>query len=268
MGSGGKTLGANAEGVTGGSRGLRGDSGRRRGSRFSFRWAAIGGMVLLIVAAVLWQSRSASPDFRRVANLDAPGDLVVFFGDSITQGYGARPEESFPALVGQTLGVRFVNAGVPGDTMAAGLARLERDVLPHRPRIAVVEFGGNDFLRRVPVEETLRNLETIVGILIQEGMMVVILHTSVGLGGDPSLTGYQAVADRHGAVLVRDILRGILSNPDLKADTIHPNAKGHRLIAERVIKTLRPLLEEADRRRGTAGTKTSAFPLPGVRSVG
>jgi hypothetical protein len=76
------------------------------------------------------------------------------------------------------------------------------------------------------------------------------------------------VADRHGAVLIPDILRGVLGNPDLKSDAIHPNAKGHRLIADRVITTLRPLLKAAGRRRGTAGQPSSAFPLPGFRSVG
>ncbi len=230
---------------------------------------ALGGALLALVVAVLWLSRSGSaPDLRRVANLSAPGDLVVFFGDSITQGYGLRPEESFPSLVAQALDVPFVNAGVPGDTAAVGLARIERDVLAHRPRVAVIEFGGNDFLRRVPVEDTLRNLEAIVGALIQEGAMVAILHVRVGMGGDTYLKGYRAVAERHGAVLIPDILNGILSNADLKSDAIHPNAKGHRLIAERVLETLRPLLEEAGRLRGTPGQKRSAFPLPGFRSVG
>jgi len=260
---------ASARRTIGESRGLRGGSGRRAGSGFTSRWVAIGGLVLSLVLAVLWQSRSGSPpDFRRVANLTAPGDLVVFLGDSITQGYGVRSDESFPAVVGHALGVPFVNAGVPGDTMAAGLARLERDVLPHRPRLTVVEFGGNDFLRRVPVEETLRHLEAIVSGLIREGMMVAVLEVNVGLGGDAYLKGFQAVADRHGAVLVPDILRGILANPDLKTDTIHPNAKGHQRIADRVIQTLRPLLEEADRRRGASSMKSSAFSLPGFPSVG
>lgn len=253
----------------GGSREVRKDPRRRQRSGATRRWAALGGALLLLVVAVLWLSRSGSaPDFRRVANLNAPGDLIVFFGDSITQGYGVRADESFPAVVGQALRAPFVNAGVPGDTMEAGAARIERDVLAHRPRLAVVEFGGNDFLRRVPVEDTLRSLDTIVGALIQEGMMVAILHVNVGMGGDLYLKGFRTVADRHGAVLIPDILSGILTNPDLKADTIHPNAGGHRLIAERVIKTLRLLLEEADRRRGTPGRKTSAFPLPGFRSVG
>jgi acyl-CoA thioesterase-1 len=226
--------------------------------------------VLLVVAAGIawWAWPSQGPDVRRAANLATPGDLVVFFGDSITQGYGVRSEESFPALVGQALGVPIVNAGVPGDTMGAGLARMERDVLPHRPRLTVVEFGGNDFLRRVPVEETLRNLEAIVSALIQEGMMVVILEVNVGLGGDPYLKGYRAVADRQGAVLIPDIMRGILTSPDLMGDTIHPTAKGHRLIADRVIQVLTRLLQEANRRRGPSAATAPHFSLLGLAVVG
>lgn len=221
--------------------------------------------MLLLVG---WYSlRSRGPDLGGVANLAAPGDIVVFFGDSITQGYGVSPEEAFPSLVARELGIVFVNAGVPGDTTAAGLARVESDVLAHRPRLTLVEFGGNDFLRRVPLEETLKNLEAMVRTLVAQGMMVVILEVNVGLMGDPYLLGYRAVAKRHGAVLVEDVMRGILGNPDLKVDGIHPNAEGHRLIAERVVRVLRPLLREADRRRGSAVRQTRELPLPGPGAV-
>jgi len=227
-----------------------------------------GALVLLALATVWYVTRPVRPDLRRVANLGAPGEVVVFFGDSITQGYGVRPEESFPALVARDLGLAtFVNAGVPGDTTAAGLARIERDVLPHRPRLTLVEFGGNDFLRRVPLEETLENLDGIVKTLIAQGMMVVILEVNVGLMGDPYLQGYRAVAERHGAVLAEDVLRGILSQPDLRGDPIHPNARGHRVIADRVVKVLRPLLKEANRRRGSLGKSSQDSPLPDSRGV-
>ncbi|HEX7551787.1 MAG TPA: GDSL-type esterase/lipase family protein, partial [Candidatus Methylomirabilis sp.] len=159
----------------------------RKPERTGWRPGLVVGLLLVAAAVAWWAWPSRGPDVRRAANLAAPGDIVVFFGDSITQGHGVRSEESFPALVGQALGVPIVNAGVPSDTMSAGLARMERDVLPHRPRLAVVEFGGNDFLRRVPVEETLQNLEAIVSTLIGGGMMVVILEVEVGLGGDPYL---------------------------------------------------------------------------------
>jgi acyl-CoA thioesterase I len=212
-------------------------------------------LCLLVIAVGFYLAQERGPDLRRVVNMDAPGDLVVFFGDSITQGYGVREGDSFPSLVARDLGITFVNAGVPGDTTAAGLARLDRDILPRRPRLTLVEFGGNDFLRRVPLEETLQNLEAIVSRLITEGSMVVILEVNVGLMGDPYLKGYRAVAERHGAALVENVMQGILGNPDLKVDGIHPNGRG-------------PLLREADRRRGSQGQSAAAFPLPDLRPVG
>jgi acyl-CoA thioesterase-1 len=201
--------------------------------------------------AILWWFfwRESPPDFRRMANLAAPGETVVFLGDSITRGYGLREEEAFPSLVAAALGIPHVNAGVSGDTTAAALARIEKDVLPHRPRITLVELGGNDYLRRVPPEQTMQNMDAIVRTLTAEGSMVVLLHVAVGVMSDPYLQGYRAIAQRHGALLVPDIMRGILSDPGLKLDPIHPNARGQRLIAERVAAVMRPLLVEAERRR-------------------
>jgi acyl-CoA thioesterase-1 len=215
------------------------------------RWL-LGGLGLLLLAAAAWWLflRDAPPDFRRVANLTAPGETVVFLGDSITRGYGLREEEAFPSLAAAALGIPVVNAGVSGDTTAAALARLDRDVLAHRPRLTLVELGGNDYLRRVPLEQTLANLDAIVERLIADGGMVLILHVSVGVMGDPYLKGFREVATRRGALLVPDIMRGILSDPSLKLDPIHPNARGQQLIAERVVTALRPLLAEAERRRG------------------
>jgi acyl-CoA thioesterase-1 len=226
------------------------------------------GTLLLVVVSLGWSlTRRSGMSLEGVANLNAAGEVVVFFGNSITRGYGVRPEDSFPSLVARTLGITFVNAGVPGDTTAAGLARIERDVTAHQPRLTVVEFGGNDFLRRVPLEETLKNLDGIVRTLIAQGMIVVILEVNVGLMGDPYLEGYRAVAERHGAVLVPDVMDGILRNPDLKVDEIHPNDQGHKLIAERVVRVLRPLLRKADRRRASAVRQSLHFPLPALRAL-
>jgi acyl-CoA thioesterase-1 len=227
----------------------------------------IAGLLIVVVWLGWYLTRRPGLDLGHAANLEAPGEVVVFFGDSITQGYGVRPEDSFPSLVAGELGITFVNAGVPGDTTAAGLARIEHDVIAHQPRLTLVEFGGNDFLRRVPLEETLKNLDGIVKTLVAQGMMVVMLEVNVGLMGDPYLEGYRAVAKRYGAVLVEDVMKGILGNPDLKVDGIHPNAQGHRLIADRVIRVLRPLLQEADRRRGSAVRQSLHFPLPALRAV-
>ena len=230
-------------------------------------WAILVAVLLVILTAGWYFLRVKTSDFGRVANLKAPGEVVVFFGNSITQGYGVRPEDSFPSLVAKELGIAFVNAGIPGDTTAAGLARVDSDVSIHQPRLTLVEFGGNDFLRRLPREETLHNLDAMVKTLVSRGMMVVILEVNVALVGDPNVEGYRAVARRHGAVLVEDIMRGILGNPDLKVDGIHPNALGHRMIADRVIQVLRPLLQEADRRRSPAVRQSLQFHLPALRAL-
>jgi len=211
--------------------------------------AATAGLVLGAASAWWFLGREAAPDLSRLANLTAPGETVVFLGDSISRGYGLAEAEAFPGLAAAELGVPHVNAGVSGDTMAAALARLERDVLSHQPRLTVLELGGNDFLQRLPVEQTVRSLDAIVSALVAQGGMVAILHVRVGLGEDPYLEGFREVAARHGALLVPDVLRGIAGDPSLKLDPIHPNARGQRLLAERVAKALRPLLLEAERRR-------------------
>ncbi len=236
--------------------------------RHGARWKVLVAAFLLLALSLGWSlTRRSGMNFGGVANLNAPGEVVVFFGNSITRGYGVRPEDSFPSLVARTLGIAFVNAGVPGDTMAAGLARMGRDVLARQPRLTVVEFGGNDFLRRVPMEETLKNLDEMVKRLVAQGMMVVILEVNVGLTGDPYLHGYRAVASRYGAVLIENVMKGILGDPDLKVDGIHPNVQGHKLIAERVIQVLRPLLREADRRRASGVRQFLDFPLPASRAL-
>jgi acyl-CoA hydrolase len=125
----------------------------------------------------------------------------------------------------------------------------------------VVLLGGNDFLRRVPIEETVRNLDAIAASLVAAGSMVVLLEINVGLLRDPYLEGYRAVADRHGALLVEDVLQGILTDPALRVDPIHPNARGHALIADRLVAALQPLLREAERRRSLRSNALSCCPL-------
>lgn len=120
-------------------------------TRHKAGWVILVGTLLLLVISLGWYlTRRHGLDLGRVANLDASGETVVFFGDSITRGYGVRPEESISSVMARALGFVFVNAGIPGDTMAAGLGRIDRDVIAHHPRLTLVEFGGNNFLCRVP----------------------------------------------------------------------------------------------------------------------
>lgn len=194
-------------------------------------------MVLLALAAC---SR-----YDDVRNLDSRGTAIIAFGDSLTAGYGAAAGEDYPTRLSQLSTAGIINAGVSGDTTESALQRLEADVLTQNPRIVIVGLGGNDFLRGVPIAATEANLRSIVRQIQDAGAMVVLLGFRF-----PTLRGgyegmYERVAEESGAFLIPDLLDGILSNPNLKSDSIHPNGRGYALMAERVDDPLRKLIEKA-----------------------
>lgn len=202
--------------------------------------------VALIVAAaflgvvLVWGFWPSSVS--RVANLSSSGSNVIAFGDSLTSGYGAGEGDAWPARVAERIGVPIVNAGVSGDTTEAALARLERDVLARDPRIVIVGLGGNDFLRRMPIAETETNLRSIVDRIQRAGAMVVLLGFRFPSVDANYESMYERVARDRKCLLIPDLLDGILSNPSLKSDEIHPNAAGYDLMAERISGPLTKLI--------------------------
>jgi len=144
------------------------------------------------------------------------------------------------------LGVSIINAGRSGDTTRSALARLDSDVLSRDPRVAIVLLGGNDFLRRVPTEETFDNLAAIVEKLRRRGAAVVLAGVSVGIMSDPYAARYDALARQNSAGLVPDILGGIIGRSNLMSDAIHPNEQGYQIIADRLEPVLRDLLSGDD----------------------
>ncbi len=178
-----------------------------------------------------------------VANLDSVGETIVCFGDSITEGDGVSPKESYPVLLGLKLKEKVINAGVSGETTTDGLKRIEKDVLAHDPRIVIVEFGGNDFLHQVPMEETFRNIEQMIERIQKHGAMVVLATVKTGILGDAYSQRFKEIAREHKALLIPDIMRGIFDHPEFKSDEIHPNREGYRMIADRIYRDIKPLLK-------------------------
>jgi len=129
------------------------------------------------------------------------------------------------------------------------LARLDQDVLGRNPRLVIVLFGGNDFMRQLAVGETRKNLEEIVGRIQDRGAMVALVGMRLGLFTDEYGPVYKEIAGKRGALYIPEVLKGILSDARLKSDSIHPNGAGYQLMAERILQQVKPLLEEADRRR-------------------
>ena len=179
-----------------------------------------------------------------VASAGSGERVVVALGDSLTAGLGVAAEEAWPALVDARLRregypYRVVNAGVSGDTTAGGLRRVDW-VLRSRPEVAVVALGANDGLRGLGPEAMEANLLAIVDRLRAGGARVLVVGMEVppnyGAAYARAFRGvFVDVARRTGAALMPFLLDGVAANPRLnQADGIHPNAAGHRAIAERI----------------------------------
>jgi len=134
------------------------------------------------------------------------------------------------------------NAGVEGNTTRDGLKRIDEDVLAHNPRLVIVEFSGNDFLQQIPQAEIFENLDKMVAMIQQKKAMVVLAEVGAGYFGDAYIERFKQIAKKRRALLIPNILRGILSDPSLKSDEIHPNDAGYRLIADRIYEKIKPLL--------------------------
>jgi acyl-CoA thioesterase-1 len=195
---------------------------------------------LLLIGAIwaLWP-RDARRSSR--AGAPGPGSTVVFLGDSITSGHRLSAEVAFPHRLGQTLGIPVVNAGISGDTTEGGLARLDRDVLVHHPRLVVVELGVNDVFGRWPSERTVANLRAITQRLRAQGVGVILTHISLpSVHGDGHRQHLREIARTEGATLVEDFLEGVV--PGHTYDGLHPDEQGQAMLAERLLPVIRRAL--------------------------
>jgi len=181
---------------------------------------------------------------REIANTHSNGKNIICFGDSITFGYGVDSKESYPVFLGKLAQRTVINAGIDGDTSTEALKRLESDVLSRDPFLVIVEFGGNDFLRKVPLVETVRNINEIVEKIQAKGVMVAITDISAGLLMKEYRLPYKKIAQEKGAIFIPSIMSGIITNPRMKSDFFHPNDTGYSLIAERVFHSIKPYINK------------------------
>jgi acyl-CoA thioesterase-1 len=165
--------------------------------------------------------------------------VILAFGDSLTYGTGAAQAESYPAQLAALIGRTIVRSGVPGETSGAGLERLPGALAEHQPRLLLLIHGGNDFLRRLPKERAAANVREMVRLARSRGVEVVLIGTP-----EPGFTitppdFYADIAREFAIPYEGAVIGKVLRDASLKSDPIHPNAKGYRLIAERVAALLR-----------------------------
>lgn len=174
-----------------------------------------------------------------------PGSEVIAFGDSVTAGVGALPGEDYPSLLRAATGWNVVNAGLSGDTAAAAGPRLAKTLEGRQPRLIIIEIGGNDFLRRTPPAQVKEDVRGLIQQARATGAQVVLV-------GVPSLSifgiaaralqdaeFYADLADEEQVVLIEDVLSEVLSDAQLRADAVHPNARGYQQLSEGMLEALR-----------------------------
>jgi len=168
------------------------------------------------------------------------GDAVVLaFGDSLTFGTGAAEDESYPAQLERLIGRRVVRAGIPGEVTAQALERLPAALDEHAPRLLLLCIGGNDFLRRLGNGQAEANVRAMVKLARTRGVQVMLIGTP-----EPGLRiaapqFYAGIAREFSLPYEETVMSEVLKDSSLKSDEIHPNARGYRVIAERLAASLK-----------------------------
>ena len=193
--------------------------------------------LLALTCLALLAACGRDPQLPRLSN----GDVILAFGDSLTHGTGASRDSAYPAVLSQLTGHTVVNAGVPGETTAEGLARLPEVLSETQPRIVLLCLGGNDMLRRHDTNNTESNLRQMIETIRASGAGVVLIGVPQPalFSGPPAF--YEKLADEFDLPYEGEIFDEVLKTPRLKADAVHANAEGYKVVAER----LAELLEQA-----------------------
>jgi acyl-CoA thioesterase-1 len=204
----------------------------------------------IFVLLILWLAAVS-------ANADTPAQAptILVFGDSISAGYGlARVEQGWVALLQAKLreqgyGYAVVNASVTGETTAGGLARLPRALSLHHPALVILELGGNDGLRALPVDQMRANLSRMIELSAAAGAQVLLLGMRIPPNYGPQYTAqfsqaYADLAHDQHLPVVPFLLKDVALKADLmQADGIHPNESGQPHLLDSVWPTLAPLLK-------------------------
>jgi len=167
-------------------------------------------------------------------------DSILAFGDSLTYGFGANPNESYPARLTLLSGHSIINGGVNGDTSTEGLRRLAPYLENKSVKLMILCFGGNDILQKKSMSQLKQNLKTMIQMAKAKNIEVLLLSVpNFSLFGLSPLDLYEEVADEENIPLLSGVLANILSQPSLKNDQIHPNASGYKKMAELIYESFK-----------------------------
>lgn len=199
--------------------------------------------LILITSAILvslwWFTRTSE-----VKNYPSPNSEIIAFGDSLIEGVGSTQGGDLVSLLSNGIGKPIRNFGRGGDTTAMALERLP-SVLQEvpNPQLVIILLGGNDFLRRVPREETFENMKTIITKFQDRGAVVLLLGVRGGVIKDQFKEEFEILHDTYKTAYVSNILSGLIGNPTYMYDSVHPNNLGYEKAAKRILPTLQRYIQ-------------------------
>jgi len=158
--------------------------------------------------------------------------VILAFGDSLTSGVGAQPGSSYPEVLETIIHRKVIKSGISGEVSGEGVVRLPGELSVHKPKLVLLCLGGNDLLRKMDLEKTANNIRRMVQMIRDSGAEVVLIgvpRPGLMLSTAPF---YKKISKDTGVPLEGSLLADILADNKLKADAIHPNAEGYRLLAQ------------------------------------
>lgn len=196
---------------------------------------AVRAIALLLAAVVLAGCGERVPPLPKMDT----GDVILAFGDSLTYGTGAGPDQSYPAVLGRLTGRTVIGSGIPGEVSAEARARLPEALDEHRPRLLLLCSGGNDLLRRVDEKIIEANLRAMIELARSKNVAVVLIGVPKPrlIGGPPDF--YARLAKEYRLPYEGEIVTDLVHDNATKSDMVHPNAEGYRRMAEALARLLK-----------------------------
>jgi acyl-CoA thioesterase I len=188
------------------------------------------------------------------AKMDDSRPLVVCFGDSLTAGFGTEAGQTYPDYLQSDLDAegynyRVVNEGISGNTTKDGIARID-SILALKPAVVVVEFGGNDGLRGLPIADTRANLDKIISTLKASGTKVALAGITLPPDYGPDYikqfdATYALLAKKYQVPMIPFLLKGVFGVPGMmQPDKTHATAAGNKIVADNILPLVTPLLKK------------------------
>lgn len=183
---------------------------------------------LLLLATVLFLTACSDSQLSELSK----HDVILAFGDSLTEGVGTDKANAYPAVLEELTGQGVINAGISGETTSQGLERFEQTLIDYQASLVILLEGGNDILRNHPAAKTKQNLAKMIEIAHQNDIQVLLVGVPQKQLFSDSAPFYSELAEQYQVPLEESLLADLLRSPKYKSDPIHLNAAGYRKLAE------------------------------------